>query len=244
MKKRQWLARTVTVGVTTAAFTMTTVCPVPARAGVGVFATEITQLLNHVELIDQYLQQVQMVSNQLAQIQNMIRNTTVNPSQVFGTVAQDLTTLGNAVQGANALAYSMGNLDAQFTQRFPGYQAVGTNYGAQYSQWSTTALSTISSTLRGMGLQSSQLQNEQTILNALRLRSENPIGMSDTVAAGNQIAEQQVEQMQKLRELMLLDLQSKQAYQAAQLQDQMSTHANMDNFFGQSQISHGSGAIF
>jgi P-type conjugative transfer protein TrbJ len=169
----------------------------------------------------------------------MIRNTTVNPSQVFGSVAQDLQTLANAVQGANALAYSMGNLDAQFTERFPGYQAVGTNYGARYSQWTSTALATITSTLRGMGLQSSQLQNEQTILNALRIRSENPIGMSDTVAAGNQIAEQQVEQMQKLREMMLLDLESKQAYQAAELQDRMSTHANMDNFFGQSHIPHG-----
>jgi P-type conjugative transfer protein TrbJ len=244
MKKRPWLAKTVGAGVTVMVFTVTAVCPPPARAAVGLFATEITQLLNHIELIDQYLQQVQMVSNQLQQIQNMIRNTTVNPSQLFGTVAQDLTTLGNAVQGANALAYSMGNLDSQFTQRFPGYQAVATNYGTQYSRWTNTALQTISSTLRGMGLQSSQLQNEQTILNALRIRSENPIGMSDTVAAGNQIAEQQVEQMQKLRELMLLDLQSKQAYQAAELQDQMSTHANMDNMFGQSQISHGSGTVF
>jgi len=244
MKKRSWLARTVTAGVTVVVFTVTAVCPPPARAGVGLFATEITQLLNHVELIDQYVEQVQMVGNQLTQIQNMIRNTTVNPSQVFGSVAQDLQTLANAVQGANALAYSMGNLDAQFTQRFPGYQAVGTNYGAQYSQWTSTAMATITSTLRGMGLQSSQLQNEQTILNALRIRSENPIGMSDTVAAGNQIAEQQVEQMQKLREMMLLDLESKQAYQAAELQDQMSTHANMDKMFGPAQISHGNGTVF
>ena len=237
MKKRSWLDKALIAGVMVVAFTVTAVCPPPARAAVGLFATEITQLLNHVELIDQYVQQVQMVSNQLAQIENMIRNTTVNPSQVFGTVAQDLTTLGNAVQGANALAYSMGNLDAQFTQRFPGYQAIGTNYGAQYSQWTSTAMATITSTLRGMGLQSSQLQNEQTILKALRIRSENPIGMSDTVAAGNQIAEQQVEQMQKLREMMVLDLESKQAYQAAELQDQMSTHANMDRMFAPSQIN-------
>jgi type IV secretion system protein TrbJ len=237
MKKRSWLARLVTIGVTVVIFTVTAVSPPPARAAVGLFATEITQLLNNIQLIDQYVQQVQMVTNQLTQIQNMIRNTTVNPSQVFGSVGQDLQTLANAVQGANTLAYSMGNLDAVFTQRFPGYQAVGTHYGSQYSQWTSTAMATISSTLRGMGLQSSQLQNEQTILNALRIRSENPIGMSDTVAAGNQIAEQQVEQMQKLREMMLLDLQSKQAYQAAELQDRMSTHANMDNFFAPAQIN-------
>jgi type IV secretion system protein TrbJ len=237
MKKRSWLGRGVTAGVTAAVFAVTSAFPPPARAGVGVFATEITQLLNHVELIDQYIQQVQMVSNQLSQIQNMIRNTTVNPSQIFGAVNQDLSTLGTAVQGGQSLAYSMGNLDSQFTQRFPGYQAVGTNYGARYSLWGKTALDTISGTLRAMGLQSSQLQNEQTILAALRARSENPIGMSDTVAAGNQISEQQVEQLQKLRELMLADLQSKQAFQAATLQDQLSTHANADNFFGASQIN-------
>jgi type IV secretion system protein TrbJ len=238
MKKRPWLVRAATGAVTVVAFAVTSICPPPARAGGPLpFATEITQLLNHVELIDQYLRQVQMVANQLSQIQNMIRNTTVNPSQIFGTVAQDLTTLGNAVQGGASLAYSMGNLDSQFTQRFPGYQPIGTNYGAQYSMWGQTSLATISGTLRGMGLQSSELQSEQTILAALRLRSENPIGMSDTVAVGNQFAEQEVEQLQKLRELMLLDLQSKQAYQAYSLQDQLSTHANADNFFGESQIN-------
>lgn len=232
MSKRPSLVRVATAGVTALVFAATSVCPPPAHAGVGLFATEITQLLNHVELIDQYIQQVQMVSNQLAQIQNMIRNTTVNPSQIFGTVNQDLMILGNAVRGGQALAYSMGNLDSQFTQRFPGYQAYGTHYSAQYNKWGKTALDTMSGTLRAMGLQSSQLQNEQTVLAALRARSESPIGMSDTVSVGNQISEQQVEQLQKLRELMLADLQSKQAFQAAELQDQMSTHANADNFFG------------
>ena len=45
--------------------------PTRVEAG-GVYATEFTQLLNHVELIQQYLQQVQMVRNDLLRLVSLL----------------------------------------------------------------------------------------------------------------------------------------------------------------------------
>ena len=49
---------------------------------------------------------------------------------------------------------------------------------------------------------------------------------------GNQIAEQQVEQLMALRQLMLVDLQSKQAYQAEQIQKEQADKAALEQLFG------------
>jgi type IV secretion system protein TrbJ len=45
------------------------------------------------------------------------------------------------------------------------------------------------------------------------------------------IAEQQVEQLMKLRELMIADMSSKQAYQAAIIQQQAASQAAAQRFF-------------
>ena len=52
------------------------------------------------------------------------------------------------------------------------------------------------------------------------------------IQVGNQVAEQQVEQLMKLRQLMLADMQSKAAYQSTEIQQKLTDQANVDAFFG------------
>jgi len=56
-------------------------------------------------------------------------------------------------------------------------------------------------------------------------------GRMQAIEVGNQISEQTVEQLMKLRQLMLADLQSKQAFQAAQIQNEVRNHAATEQFF-------------
>jgi P-type conjugative transfer protein TrbJ len=199
----------------------------------GPFATEFTQLLNHVQLIQQYLQQVQMVQNNMLRYQLMMKNSQPLPNQLFGPVTQDLQKLAQVVQGGNALAYSMANLDVQFRNTFPGYtKAWSPNaFYPNYQQWSQTSLDTTYGTLKAMGLQGQQLQSEQAILAALRQMAQTPAGQMDSIQMGTEISEQQVEQLMKLRELMILDLQSKQAFQAAQIQKEQADVGGQQQFF-------------
>jgi P-type conjugative transfer protein TrbJ len=53
-----------------------------------------------------------------------------------------------------------------------------------------------------------------------------------------QIAEQQVQQLMKLRELMLADMSSKQAYQAAIIQEKASNEATSEWFFSSGPVNN------
>jgi type IV secretion system protein TrbJ len=215
----------------------------PAFAGVPVYATEWTQLLNHIELINQYIKQGMQYTTQLQHLQQAVIAGTRNPMQIFGNVQLDLQQLGNSVQGGLSLAYSMQNLNGVFSQRFPGYAVQGTNFSNQYQLWNKTALDTIQGTLRAAGLHSNQMQSEQQILQGLRQLSGSAVGEMEATQVGVQIGEQQVEQLQKLRELMLADLQSKSAFQSSQIQQQLTTQAQGDTFFGTVQFSS-NGTVF
>ena len=203
----------------------------PARAGVLPFATELTQVLNYGQLVNQYIRQGSQLAEALKQTSDMVKNTQILTSQVFGPIMADINSLASVVQGGMALAYSMADLDAQFRSRFRGYSYNARTYFTDYHDWSQTSLDTTRSTLRAAGLQSDQLLNEQTILANLRTMSETADGRMEALQVANQIAEQQVQQLMKLRQLMLADLQSKQTYQAEQVQKDAAIEAAVEQFF-------------
>jgi type IV secretion system protein TrbJ len=203
----------------------------PQPAAAGVFATEVTQLLNHAQLIMQYLRQAQQLEQAIKQTTDMIKNSKVLPGQVFGSISSDLNALGSIVQGGQALSYSLSNLDSQFKARFPGYGYSGSGYFTQYRSWSQTSLDTTLGALRAAGLQGQQLQSEQSVLSSLRSMAQTSDGRLEALQVMGQISEQQVQQLMKLRELMLADMSSKQSYQAAIIQKQATSEAATQRFF-------------
>jgi P-type conjugative transfer protein TrbJ len=203
--------------------------PVPVHAG-GVFATELTQLLNHGQLIMQYIRQGQQLAEQFKQTLDMARNSQVLTTQLFGPILSDMNQLSSIVQGGMGLAYSMANLDATFRTRYRGYAYSSPTYFTDYKNWSQTTLDTIRGTLRAAGLQNAQMQNEQTVLSGLRSMAQSAQGRMEALQVLNQISEQEVQQLMKLRELMLADLQSKQAYQATEVQEKAAINAAVEQF--------------
>src|SRR5439155_22089001 len=152
---------------------------------------------------------MQQLSEQLKQGKGL-------PSQIFGSIQQDLGQLAQVVQGGQALAYSMGNLDAQFRNTFPGYSSRTSGYFNDYKKWSQTSLDTTLNTLRAVGLQGQQLNSAQSVLAQLRTMSMGAGGQMQAAEVINQIVEQQVEELMAPRKLMLPDLLNKQVYQTEQ----------------------------
>jgi len=194
-------------------FTLAVQAPQPARG--GAFATEITQLLNHAQLIMQYLRQAEQLTEAIKQTTDMLKNSRILPGQVFGPISSDLNALASIVQGGQALSYSLANLDSLFKARFPGYGYTGSGYFTQYRGWSQTSLDTTLGALRAAGLQGLQLQSEQSVLTSLRSLAQTTDGRLQALQVMGQISEQQVQQLMKLRELMMADMSSKQSFQAA-----------------------------
>ena len=203
--------------------------PQPAEA--GAFATEVTQVLNHAQLAMTYIRQGLQLQNEIKMYTDMLRNVKQLPNQTFGPITADLNSLAAIVQGGQALAYSLGNLDVQFRNTFRGYGTTPNTYYVQYRNWSQTSLDTTLGSLRAAGLQGQQLQSEQAVLNSLRGMASNSDGRMQALQVMGQIAEQQVQQLMKLRELMLADMSSKQAYQAAVIQKQAANEAASEWFF-------------
>src|ERR1700712_1233958 len=107
------------------------------------FSTEFTQLLNYGQLLSVNLTAASQLANQIQQLQHSVRNLTALPSQLFGPIQADINALGAVVQGGMSLAYSMANLDSQFTNRFKGFAGfTPSNYYTRYQSWSQTALDT------------------------------------------------------------------------------------------------------
>jgi P-type conjugative transfer protein TrbJ len=212
--------------------------PTPSDAGViaGV-ATEWTQILNHVQLIQSYVRQGLQLANELKHYQLALKESLIQPNQVFGVIQQDLGQLAQLVQGGRALAYSMANLDAQFRNTFTGYGFRTQGYYQDYQKWSQTSLDTTLNSLKAAGFHGQQLQTQQGILAALRAQSTGAAGEVQAIEVGNQIAEQQVEQLMALRQLMLVDLQSKQAYQAEQIQKEQAAAAAGQQVFGKQHMA-------
>jgi P-type conjugative transfer protein TrbJ len=205
-----------------------------AIAGVippGGFATEWTQIANKLQLAASYARQGEQLQQEIQMLVDMKKNSAVLPSQVFGRIASDLAQLATIVQGGQALAYSMANLDAEFRSRFRGWGYSSRTWYVDYRNWSQTSLDTTLGTLRAAGLQGQQLESEQAVLDSLRGMAQSSDGRMRALQVANQIAEQQVEQTMKLRQLMLADIQSKQTFQAAQMQRQAASESASEQFF-------------
>jgi P-type conjugative transfer protein TrbJ len=140
------------------------------------------------------------------------------------------------VNTGQSLAYTLSNMDGTFRLRFPGYASTA-NYGQQYSQWGQTSLDSTLGALKAAGLQNDQFNSDAALLKTLQGQSTTAVGRMQAIEVGNQIAENQAEQLMKLRQLMMADMQSKAAFQSAQVQKDLTTQADTDNFFGQATIS-------
>jgi P-type conjugative transfer protein TrbJ len=204
--------------------------PGPAQA--GPFATEVTQILNHVELVLSYGVQANQLAQQIQLLADAVKNSVNNPHQLFWNIGTDLNALANIVQGGRSLAYSLGNLDAAWHITYPGYGAYArTGFYTRYQNWAQTTLDTAIGAMRAAGLQGQQLNNEVSLIQALENQSQAADGRLLALNVVTQMADQQAQQMQKLREIMLADMQSKAAYFGTIIQQQADQTAASQAFF-------------
>lgn len=193
----------------------------PAHAGaVTGGATEWTQILNNLQLVDiagtnieQVSQNAQQIAHQITQIENqldqyraMLQNLERLPDNIWGDAVADLSRLQQLVQQGQGIAFSMGELDDVLRDRFGSYAAFQANWpqdlSALYGSWSQTNHDTIAGTLAGANLTAQHFQTEADTMAQLQRQSASAVGQMQALQVGHSIASQQVEQMQKLRGLL------------------------------------------
>lgn len=199
----------------------------------GGYATEYTQLLNYLNLIDMTIKQAQMISNQIRSIQIQIEQLkSIKPLNIseWGNAMITLRQLDTIVRQGRALSYALQNVEQEFQKRFPGYQSPQ-DYTQSYQDWSQTTLDSIQGALKAAGFQSGQFETENSTLDTIRMLSENAEGQTQAIQAANMIANETVGQLQKLRQLHMSQIQAQSAYFAYEVQRDAAGKAVSDRFF-------------
>ena len=175
-------------------------------------ASEITQLLNLARLVDQLGTQGNILQTNTNQFQTMTVNTTPLPSLQWSNGASDLQSVTSLLAGANALSFANSGLAGQFGQTYGTYgsyltaPAGSSAFAAKYQQWSTNTNASVLSTLQAGSLQSGQISGDElSALTALKSQAGAVQGNLQALQTLAQLGILNVEQLQKLRQLILTD---------------------------------------
>lgn len=183
--------------------------------------TEVTQILNNVELVMQSAQmfeQVQQTISQVRMMEQQLKNLQASPEMIWGQAGADLQQLAQLVSKGQALGYALGNIDQQFASKYQNYNnvALKSNFQGASRNWTQTSLDSMKSALTAAGLQSQQFANEQAAMARIQNIASTAPGALQATQAGVMIAGQQVEQLQKLRQLFMAQMQAQNAFMAQQ----------------------------
>jgi len=213
--------------------------------------TEFTQLANNLQLADQLARQVELVQQSIRQSENLLLNTTGLEAFRFGNVAGNLRQVTSLLGQAKSLSFTSAGLDGQFAQKYKDYDAYVSqkpDAGAldrKYQQWSEDTSSSVLTTLKAANLQNSQMEGEEeTLFKQLEEMSTTAEGRMQAIQVANQIAIAAARQTQKLRQLILVQLQLQANFIQTQMDRQATQEAAYKNFTKGKDINTGNGGKY
>jgi len=227
MYQRWWISLAFSVALVAASIALAR----PAHSADAVMCvncgSEVTQLAT----------QAQQLQAQLNQYQNMLTNSKGVSQNVWGNAIGDIQKLQNLLQQSKALAGTAGNLDGQFASRYGTYRSYlnqkmgASDWQNKYNQWSNEANDNTLYTLKGLGMQASQMQNEQAVIRQLQAMSGTAEGRMQAMQVANMFASQNLDQILKLRQLMMMQIQMQANYMAQQQDRQAASDAATQRFY-------------
>jgi P-type conjugative transfer protein TrbJ len=177
-------------------------------------STELTQLANNIQLVDQLARQVELVREAIAQTANLTLNTRALDRQEWSGAVTEIRKLNDILAQAKSLSFAASDLDAQFARKYSDYktyvaqQPDAETLGARLQQWSEDTNDSVLTTLKAAGLSARQIEGEEDrYLQSLERLAETAEGRMQAIQVGNQIAMAGARQTQKLRHIMLIQVQ-------------------------------------
>lgn len=175
-------------------------------------ASEVTQLLNLARLVSQLETQGSILTTNTNQFQNMTVNTTPYSSLQWSNGASNIQSVNSVLASSGSLSFASPSLAGAFGQQYGNYNsylsspASSSAAAAKYQQWSTNTNASVLSALQAGNLQSSQMTGtEQSTIASLKAQAGSPQGNLQALQTVAQAGLLTVEQLQKLRQLILTD---------------------------------------
>jgi len=189
----------------------------PSAWGYAMIVLDPTNLIQNtisaMKAIESVVNEVQMISNQIKQIENMVQNTASYGGVWDRAALPRLIRLGQIIDQERAITYAMSEMDRVFRERYPGYRPV-TDWTTTYGQWTRTTLDTLRGTLAAVRLHAEDFADEQRRIEALTALGDSAEGRMQAIQVGNMLAAEQVQQLAKLRQLMMTQINAQNVYMA------------------------------
>lgn len=176
--------------------------------------TEFTQLANNLQLIEQLARQAELVQEAVKRHQNMLLNSQGLDEQLFGDAMSEIKKVASLLNEAKSLSAASADLEQQFAEKYKDYNSYVDDklnldgLSDKYQQWSEDTNSSVLTTLKAAGLHAGQIEGEEdTLLKELEGKATTAEGRMQALQVANQIALASARQTQKLRQLMIIQLQ-------------------------------------
>lgn len=209
----------------TALFASMTFTSAGTVAGFG-GGTEVTQLLNNVQLVLQYGTQVQQYEAELKHLMKQQDAGMISPTQYINKLA-------NIAEGGQALGVSSGRVATKLEAYYGNdYKKNAPYSGADYETWNKATKDSIRGAVRAAGASQDEFASESDMIMSLKGMSNSSQGSLQAQQAGNQIGLQMVTQLQKLRAMDAAQAQAMNARMLAVQNQEEKERADTGNFFG------------
>lgn len=187
-------------------------------------STFYQQMFEYAEQVNTALNTAEQLQTQIQQYQNLVTQGTGLPDSMSGSIASDLKSVVNIYNRSQALGRQIQNMDSQFNTAFPGFDsylnqaANSAEVPAQdrYQKWSQQGRDNVITAMEAANLNTSTFEPEDAQLARMVARSQSAVGRMQAIQAGNEIASQNVQQLQKLRDLMATQINMQGNYMAQQ----------------------------
>ncbi|EED7330743.1 P-type conjugative transfer protein TrbJ [Salmonella enterica subsp. enterica serovar Newport] len=187
-------------------------------------STFYQQMFEYAEAVNTQLNTAQQLATQIQQYQNMVTQGLSLPNSMFGSIAADLQSVANIYTKSQALGRQIQNMDSQFNTQFPGFESY-LNQAAnsaevpardRYQKWSEQGRDNVKAAMEAANLNTGTFESEDAQLVRMVSRSQSAAGRMQAIQAGNEIASQNVQQLQKLRDLVATQINMQGNYMAQQ----------------------------
>lgn len=189
-------------------------------------STFYQQMFEYAEAVNTALSSAESLQTQIQQYQNMMTQGVSLPNSMFGSIAADMRSVANIYTRSQALGRNIQNMDSQFNTQFPGWErylneaANSAQYPAsqtmpdRYEKWSQQGRDNVKSAMEAANMNTSSFETEDAQLDRMVARSQSAAGRMQAIQAGNEINSQNVQQLQKLRDLMATQINMQGNYMA------------------------------
>lgn len=182
----------------------------PAQAQIP--TTDIASILRQVMA---YAQQLQQYTRQGLQLEAELKNLMSNPASLLGSdVGNVINGVGGIMSATNSIGSNFASIDRNFANTFKSPQA-GT-LASNFTRWHQTNTSTLEGALKAAGLHRDSYATDADALTAMFNKSQAADGNLKALQSLAEINSMQVQQTQKLQDLVATQNIAASTYMAAQ----------------------------